>query len=215
MATDLNTDFLSVAKEVGIVNDCAAENAEQLTFGDSSFDYVLCKESYHHFPRPYSGLYEMIRVSRKGIVLIEPNDPVIQMPLLLLLTNLTKRWPWLQQKIWHNRFSYEPVGNFVYKVSKREFEKFAAGLQLPAVAFKCFNPNFYKKQYEYKPSSLLKLSFLLLRIKKLMLDVLMKLNILPGQVLSAIIFKELPDIHQQEQLKAEGYSIVLIPKSPY
>src|SRR5690606_11777413 len=51
-ASDLNDDFLSVAKELGMVNGYRKENAEHLSYGDKSLDYVLCKESYHHFPRP-------------------------------------------------------------------------------------------------------------------------------------------------------------------
>jgi SAM-dependent methyltransferase len=45
------------------------ENAEQLSFEDESFDFVLCKEAYHHFPRPMIALYEMIRRRCRLIVL--------------------------------------------------------------------------------------------------------------------------------------------------
>lgn len=66
------------------------------------------------------------------------------MPLLLFASNLLEKINQkLIGKIWKNRFSYEPVGNFVYKVSEREFEKFAAGLNLPLVAIKMLNPNFW------------------------------------------------------------------------
>lgn len=88
LATDLNTDLLAVALQQGVIEAYAAENAEKLSFEDNHFDYVLCKESYHHFPRPYAAMYEMIRVARKGVVVIEPQDPVVRMPLLLLLRNL-------------------------------------------------------------------------------------------------------------------------------
>ena len=157
----------------------------------------------------------MIRAASRGVVVIEPHDPVAKMPLLLFLTNMTQRWSSFQQRIWKNRFSYEPVGNFVYKVSEREFEKFAAGLNLPAVAFKFINPNFYNPGNDSKFASLLNFPFLILRTKKFLLDSLTKLKIVPGQVLAAIIFKELPDEALITTLKKEGYRVVIVPKNPY
>ena len=215
VATDLNTDFLSIAKEEGIITDFAAENAEKLSFGDHTFDYVLCKESYHHFPRPYAALYEMIRVAKKGIVIIEPQDPISKMPLLLMLSNLLLKKPPLLNKIWKNRFSYEPVGNFVYKVSEREFEKFAAALNLPYVAFKKINPNFHFKGAEYTDADPKNKTFKAIKLKKQVLDILVRLKIIPGQVLSAIIFKQKPENAVLHELEANGYHLVTIPKNPY
>lgn len=215
MSTDLTDDFLSVAKEAGVVSQYKAENAEQLSFADESFDYVLCKETYHHFPRPYAALYEMIRVAKKGIVIIEPQDPVAKMPLLLMLFNLFKYWPGVIKRIWKNRFSYEPVGNFVYKVSEREFEKFAAGLNLPLVAFKRINPNFYFKDAENLQQEKYNGRFQLIRFKKMMLDILAKCGLIPGQVLSAVVFKTAPGKEVLEQMKKDGYHLVSIAKNPY
>src|SRR5690606_20250729 len=75
-ASDLNTDFLKIAQQEGIITNYSSQNAEHLSFEDHQFDYLLCKEAYHHFPRPYAALYEMIRVAKKGIVIIEPQDPI-------------------------------------------------------------------------------------------------------------------------------------------
>lgn len=215
LATDLNSDFLAVAKQQGVIRDYAAENAERLSFAGGQFDYVLCKESYHHFPRPYAAMYEMIRVARKGIVIIEPQDPVSRMPSLLFLTNMLSSSASLLNKAWKNRFSYEPVGNFVYKVSEREFEKFAAGLNLPVVAFKRINPNFYTANTETILASAGDIRFLRIKIKKGMLDLLVKLKVLPGQVLATIVFKEEPDTATLDKLAIEGYKIVPIPRNPY
>ncbi|MCX2451211.1 class I SAM-dependent methyltransferase [Pedobacter sp. PLR] len=215
-ATDLNTDFLSIAHQEGIVNDFRSENAEKLSFEDNSYDFVLCKESYHHFPRPYSALYEMIRVCKKGIVIIEPQDPISKMPLLLFMVNtLNSIRSNLGSKVWKNRFSYEPVGNFVYKVSEREFEKFAAGLNLPLVAFKRINPNFYFSGAEGITADKKNKKFRSIYLKKSILDLLLKLKIIPGQVLSAIVFKESPTAEELQLLKKEGYKLQNIPKNPY
>lgn len=216
VASDLNTDFLTLAWEEGIVTDFSAQNAEQLGFLDGAFDYLLCKESYHHFPRPYAALYEMIRVASKAIVLIEPQDPISKMPGLLWVANiLSVLGRNLIGKVWKNRFSYEPVGNFVYKVSEREMEKFAAGLGLPLLAFKKINPNFYFKGAETVKAELRNPKFLKIRLRKGLADLLVKLRLIPSQVLCAVIFKELPGDPLLKELKTGGYELLYIPQNPY
>ncbi len=54
-ATDIAGTFLPQAKAYGLLEKYSIENAEKLSFGDSSFDYIFCKESYHHFPAPLPG----------------------------------------------------------------------------------------------------------------------------------------------------------------
>ena len=117
--------------------------------------------------------------------------------------------------LWKNRFSYEPVGNFVYKISEREIEKFAAGLNLPLVAFKKINPNFYFKGADEIECTLKNPKFLKVYLKKKLLDVLVKIRLIPSQVLSAIVFKEVPDETLLMELKSSGYEWVYIPKNPY
>jgi hypothetical protein len=65
-------------------------------------------------------LYEMLRVARHAVILIEPQDPWSDAPLMA--------GPSVS--------GYESVGNYVYTISRRELEKVALGLDLPAVAFK-------------------------------------------------------------------------------
>ncbi|MGJ1266968.1 class I SAM-dependent methyltransferase [Sphingobacterium spiritivorum] len=215
LATDLNTDFLNVAKQEGIISSCSAQNAEKITFPDESFDYVLCKESYHHFPRPYMAVYEMLRVARSGIVIMEPQDPVTKMPLLQFLNNLFANNKTIMRRIWKNRFSYEPVGNFVYKVSEREFEKIAAGLGLRLVAFKKINPNFWFKGAEYVSHKNKAMLFMKTKCKKAFRDFLVRLRLVPAQTLVSVIFKTMPDNATIHNMKQEGYRLVYIPKNPY
>lgn len=216
IASDLNTDFLRVAKKAGIINEFCAQNAEAIDSPDNHFDYILCKESYHHFPKPYAALYEMARVAKKGFVIMEPQDPVQQMPLLLACSNLLSRLNQkLLQKVWKNRFSYEPVGNFVYKISSREIEKFAAGLNLPLVAFKYINPNFYFAGANEELATKKNKLFLFVLIKKSILDLFVKLGLIPSQVLVAIVFKSLPDDELLSSLKKARYCLSHIPKNPY
>jgi ubiquinone/menaquinone biosynthesis C-methylase UbiE len=215
-ASDLNSDFLDVANKEGFIQQFSAENAEKLSFADNTFDYVLCKETYHHFPRPFMAVYEMLRVSKRGVLIIEPQDPISKMPILLGITNiLASINDKLVQKVWKNRFSYEPVGNFVYKVSEREFEKLAAGLNLPLVAFKRINSHFYFKGAETMKATSGNLQFMKLKFKKKIFDILVSLGVCSSQVLSSIIYKEMPDAQELENLKKAGYHLVQIPVNPY
>lgn len=216
IASDINDEFLAVSKEVGIVDKFSAENAENLSFDDNSVDYILCKETYHHFPRPYAALYEMIRVAKKAIIIIEPQDPILKMPLLMFMNNVLEKIKLgLINKIWKNRFSYEQVGNFVYKVSEREMEKFAAGLNLPMVAIKNFNPNFWFPGSEKIPAVKSEKRFRKILLQKAVRDFLSKLGIVPSQSMSIIIFKSLPEREIQESLTTNGYRLIEIPKNPY
>jgi SAM-dependent methyltransferase len=111
---------------------------EALSFDDETFDFVLCKETFHHLPRPYIGLYEMLRVSKVGIVLLEPFDRNINP------SRIMQFFEWLLKKIngeTHNM--YETSGNYKYALSKAEIKKIALGLNLPYIAFKYLN-DYYK-----------------------------------------------------------------------
>ena len=83
-ATDISDTLLSIGCKAGFINSFGAENAEKLSFESDAFDYVLIKEAFHHFPRPWIALYEAFRVCRKAVILIEPNDDntfLQQMPI--------------------------------------------------------------------------------------------------------------------------------------
>jgi ubiquinone/menaquinone biosynthesis C-methylase UbiE len=74
IATSLTDDRLRYAHEQGYISAFQGENAEHISLADDAVDFVLCKEAYHHFPRPPIALYEMLRVARQAVVLIEPLD---------------------------------------------------------------------------------------------------------------------------------------------
>jgi len=121
----------------------------------------------------------------------------------------------LINKIWKNRFSHEPVGNFVYKVSEREFEKFAAGLNLSLIAIKKLNPNFWFPGSNKEPALNSNKKFTSILFKKRIRDTLSKLGIIPSQSLSIAIFKSEPSSDLRNSLKADGYKLIEIPKNPY
>lgn len=162
LPSDISESLLHEAKKQNIIPDYAIENAEKLSFNDRSFDYIFCKESLHHFPRPLVALYEMLRVAKEAVFIIEPNDnyqilgvdtsPPSWMKILKdifkLLTNKQKSE---QPYIKFNNPDWEVSGNYVYGVSRRDIEKVALALNLPQIAFKGLNDH-YIVGCEFEPS---------------------------------------------------------------
>lgn len=75
----------------------------------------------------------MLRVTRQGIVLIEPNDTrVTTSPLLVSVNWLRERVKQLLGRSKYSNFDYvnewEAVGNYVYSFARRDMEKLALGL---------------------------------------------------------------------------------------
>lgn len=152
LPTDISGYLLREAQERGLLSSYAVENAERLSFGENEFDYVFCKESFHHFPRPYLAVYEMLRVATEAVFLIEPNDPhpgpeELYGFLAKVESGGAVRFPMSKRNNW------EGCGNYEYTVSRRELEKVALGLDLPQMVLKGLNDH-YVKGCEFEPADL-------------------------------------------------------------
>jgi len=132
VASDLDISKLIPAKNDGFISDCVSVDVENIPFEENAFDIVLAKESFHHWPRPMLGLYEMLRVSKFGIILIEPND-CIHGPIQ----------PYPDVNIFSDQ--YEDVGNYKYQISVREVLKASWSLYLDRVLVKGFNDPYTEK----------------------------------------------------------------------
>ena len=101
-----------------------AIDVEQVDLPDGSFDYVFAHEVLHHCRSPHRALCEMLRVARKHVVVLEPNDSFS----MRVLT-------WAGFSFAHEIFSvvyhgYESGGvrdscipNFIYRWSAHELRK--------------------------------------------------------------------------------------------
>jgi ubiquinone/menaquinone biosynthesis C-methylase UbiE len=126
-ASDLCTSGIAQAAVDGFVDKVEDVDVESIPYNSDSIDLVVAKEAFHHWPRPMLGLYEMLRVARQAVLLIEPND--------IRRDNDLNSFPS------KSSFAddYEEVGNYKYQISIREILKAAWSLYLPMCAVTGFN----------------------------------------------------------------------------
>ena len=214
LATDISETLLKVAKDIGYIAKYKKENAESLSFEDSEFDYVFCKESYHHFPRPMVALYEMLRVASSGVLLIEPNDSyIINKYSEILFRNMRNMIKFLLGRK-TDKHSFEESCNYLFSISRREVEKVALGLNFNIVAFKGINDAYFEG-VEYEKLSDKGPLQKKVRIFINIANFLCKLGLMDYGLLASIIFKKEPSEELLQQLIKEGYEIIRLPDNPY
>ena len=225
--TDISESLLKLAQEKGLIGGYSIQNAEQLTFNSQSFDYAFCKESLHHFPRPYVALYELLRVSRKGVFIIEPNDSwnafqstagtLIQL-LQIARTHVRNSLRYLTQIQPQIHFSppgWEVSGNYQFAVSRRELEKIALGLNLPQIVFKGLNDH-YVEGCEFEPADSGKSSIfreIVNQIKSQ--DDQCKKGRRDFSLLMAGILTEPLDSKERLAFENAGWTVKDLPRNPY
>jgi len=111
-ATDISKDAVSATPKIFLDVKGKVEDNENLSYPDNYFDFTYIAAALHHLPRPNVGLYELLRVSKYGLIVIEPNDS--------WLTRLAAKFGFAQE--------IEKSGNYVYRYSKREIQKITNSL---------------------------------------------------------------------------------------
>jgi SAM-dependent methyltransferase len=183
-------------------------NAEHIDLPDGAVDVLVCKEAYHHFPRAPLAFYEFLRVSRQGFVLIEP---------VALTTKPLDFVRSLAKMILRRRGSayeeFEPVGNFIYRVSLAELRRMLTALQVPWFGVRFFN-NFIVRSLLEAPRRN-RVAMLALSLGVAVQDLLAWCKLMnPGM---AVIFVPTGATGPQcrDMLARAGYRIVETPKNPY
>lgn len=100
------------------------ENAEQLSFSDGAFDYVIIHAAMHHAFSPHKVLTEMYRVARKGVLAFESRDSF----LMRILERFKMTQIYEHAAVYYNDCAYGGVGNsdipnYVYRWTEREVKK--------------------------------------------------------------------------------------------
>ena len=112
-----------------------------------------------------------------------------------------------------NGHRFEELGNYVYGISRREIEKVALGMGLPAVAFRglndCYLPGVESAQANENNELFRKVRA---QIRKF--DWLCRLGINQYGLLSALILKDGAHPQLHSLLEATGFDVVSLPRSP-
>ena len=91
------------------------QNSENISIPSRSYDLVMCKEGLHHLARPVLGLYEMLRIAKTAVIIIEPYDTILNR-LLLEILNLSSVY---ETNVSGNLNQRD---NFVFRWSRRQLE---------------------------------------------------------------------------------------------
>lgn len=226
MPSDICETLLVESKAKGLIDDYRVENAEKLTFPDNCFDYVFCKESYHHFPRPYMAMYEMLRVASNAVFLAEPNDDPVAATVnaknflkYKMQSFLSRHGIGTSPDFWGTPFfykgGYEESGNFVYSISRREAEKVCQGMNFPQMVVKGIN-DYYEKGCEFEPSDEAK-SPMFKRIKEEIIrqdERCRQGRSVYSMVLLGLFKTKMGDDTKQAFLQ-HGFEVVDLPRNPY
>jgi SAM-dependent methyltransferase len=207
IASSLTVASLQTAKELGYVSRIASVNAEMIEYPDDSFDFVLCKESYHHFPRPAIAYYEMLRVAREAVILIEPyegNGRVLSW-MKVLIKRFIRGTKNIEQ--------FEHTGNFIYRISQRETEKMLTALNYCNLAIRRFNDCYLSwASTKNRPRSW---GFCVTFAGVAFQDILCNLGLLDHGLAAIISFKRPLKQEIRKGLKDVGFKVIDLPRNPY
>ena len=187
-----------------------ALNAERLDLPDGSVDLILCKEAFHHFPRAPLAFYEFMRVSRLGFILIEPAEfggrRMFDFVRTLAKVVLRKRPPVYEL--------FEPVGNFIYRVSRREIYRMLAAAQSCSwFAILAFN-DFSMKGLVDRPKND-PLAHALFAAGLFVQDALSRCGLMNPGFCAVFVPTGADALQSRERLVAAGFRIVDLPRNPY
>lgn len=206
IATSLTDDKLKYAHEQGHIPAFQAENAEHISLQDNAVDFVLCKEAYHHFPRPPLALYEMLRVARVAVVLIEPLDnPKLLDGVKRLLKSVIRG---------DREMQFEPSGNFLYRLNIRELGKLMTAMGGEVMAFKGINDFFHARLGSHDAHSF-NIGSVFTRLGITVQNALCKLGLLGYGLGCVVVFKRGAGAETFVSLRQAGFECNELPKNPY
>jgi SAM-dependent methyltransferase len=209
LSTSLTDATLVIARERGFIADYKAVNAENMEVATNSFDFVLCKESYHHFPRPPIALYEMLRVARKAVILFEPQETSRR---VLDWARDVARMVVRRQKALC--FEPEPCANFIYRLNLKELRKMMTALNYSTIAIRKLN-DFYHAKLAVARYSRFSLPTIATKLCIAIQDLLCVLRMLDYSGACVVLFTATPDREFLKALAKNGFRVVHLPENPY
>lgn len=208
-ATSLSDAQLRALKEAGHLAgiSISAMNAESTGLPDGAYDFVFCKESFHHFPRPMLAFYELVRIARRGVIFIEPNDGGIRM--LDFLRGQIKRILRGQREV---EQQFETVGNFLYRFSSREVFKATCALQFPEMAVRYFNFFYWPKLSRFPIGIARGVYSLGCDVQNLLCALRL---MTPGMITCYVSKEDIPDELRRDPRFCARFEVRKVPVNPY
>jgi SAM-dependent methyltransferase len=100
------------------------QDAEAITRADESADWVIVHAGLHHCGSPHKALCEMLRVAKKGVLVIEARDSLLmRLSQRLGLTPRFELEPALLTGGSWGGYRNTKLPNYIYRWTEREFEK--------------------------------------------------------------------------------------------
>ncbi len=115
-------DYSKKMIELNPIKNKYIMDANDLKFEDNSFDIVFCHALLHHLENPNKAIKEMKRVSKKYVVMLEPNR---NNPLIFLYVSIVKE----ERKAL--KFSLSYLKNTVKKNNLKIITSFSYGMVMP------------------------------------------------------------------------------------
>lgn len=106
-----------------------AIDVEDIKLEDESFETVIAYEVLHHCRSPHRGLCEMLRVARKHVIFLEPNESL----MMRILVRMNMSFPYELPAVIDNKgvrggVRDTCIPNFLYRWNKREVGKTVASV---------------------------------------------------------------------------------------
>ena len=100
------------------------QDAENLTVADKSYDWVIVHAGLRHCASPHRALCEMLRVAKKGVMVVEARDSmVVRIAQRFGLTPDFELEPALLTGGKSGGYRDTPIPNYIYRWKEREVEK--------------------------------------------------------------------------------------------
>jgi SAM-dependent methyltransferase len=125
----VNSNLPTDMERLGAVDGAAgshhvALDAEQLDLPDDAYDLVFASEVLHHCVSPHRALCEMLRVARRYVLFMEPNDSLI----MNLLVKMSFSFPYELPAVIDNDYKSgglrdSHIPNFIYRWNRHEVIK--------------------------------------------------------------------------------------------
>ncbi len=205
VASSVSNATLDVAKNRGFIDEYIVYDACDIKCGDDSYDFVLCKEAYHHFERPPLAFYEMYRVAKFAVILIEPQ---YQPPRIFDCMKI------LAKKILRagQNSEYESSGNYICRLNVHENLRMLQALNHKRAAYRLFNDFFVPSIAKRRDTFAWIIQHMGLAIQNL----LCRLRLMNyGLAVFAIIKDTDKSNAVTRNLEKSGFTIINLPPNPY